>query len=366
MVIVVAAHSYLNVNYAEIPIFLNSIMGLTFAMAAVAFVSISGAVFSYFLYAQSNWRSAYRRYAVRAFFILLLVHPIINLVSYFFNMVHSAEPGTAFEMLVFSFPITDTIAACILVSPVLITDLKSRTRALLITLFLAVCPFVVAFFMPAHPALLLVKESFFGTLGEPSVFWWPLLPWLGIFLAGSFVGRSLADVKSGILNLESFIRGLVKAGFALVLLSLMLTAGYKLLKLAYENSLSTNLFRALYPWQTTTLLPGYLALLAWILAGLIYRIDICGSYDRLLWFLSIGGRTSLFTFVIQFAVVESAPAALGFTGSLGFFGFLLLFFSGLTVVWFTAYSYGRARGWFTESDYAECLRAAKMRYAYQV
>jgi hypothetical protein len=104
-----------------------------------------------------------------------------------------------------------------------------------------------------------------------------------------------------------------------------------------------------------------LAALAWLLSGLIHQIDIAGNYNRIFWFLSIMGRTSLFTFVIQFAVVQSFPAMLGFKGSLGLKGYLLLFIMGLTVTWLLSYSYGRLRGWFQNNDYAECVKAAKAR-----
>lgn len=360
MVLVIMQHCFFHVNIEQIPQFVIQILYLVTYLAAVAFVSISGAVFSYSLYHQSNWQSKYQRYALRAVFMLMFAHPAINLANYFFYMVNSEGSVSIVERLILGFPITDTIAICLLFSPVFILGLDPIARALTIVIILATTPFIVAFILPARPPLVVVKEVLFGTLGEPSVFWWPLIPWLAIFSTGSFTGQALMGVKQGTLSISSFLRGLIKAGFVLATFSVVITAGYKLFKVAYGAYWSANLFRAFYPDQTTTLLPGYFAVLAWLLAGLMYRIDVCGNFDFFLWFLSILGRTSLFTFIIQFAVVESVPALLGFTGSLGLEGYLFLFFAGLSIVWLMSYSYGRARGWITINDCAECRKAAKM------
>jgi uncharacterized membrane protein len=362
MVLVILAHAYLSVNAELIPRILDMFLwGVTYS-AAVAFVSISGTMFSYFLYAQPNWTTAYRRYAARAAFLLLVAHPAINLTSYCFRVAGkgNSSGGLAFlKQLILDFPITDTIAVCLLVSPLFILRMGTRLKAGTIVALLTATPFVRAFLNPAEPHLLMLKEAIFGGLGMPSVFWWPLAPWLAIFLAGSFVGQALARLKQGTLKAFTLVRELNNAGITLAICSVIFTLGYKILKMGFERDWSPDLFLAIYPSQTTTLLPGYFAVLAWFFASLMRRIDISGRYDRFLWFLSILGRTSLFTFVIQFAVVESVPALLDLKGTLGLGGFLVLFVVGLTVVWVLSYGYGRMRGWFSETDYAECVATAR-------
>lgn len=360
MVLVILQHSYLNVNVRLIPHFLGIfILGFS-NLAAVAFVSISGTIFSYFLYIQPNWRATFRRYAWRAVFLILVAHHAINLTSYFFRMAgnsNSRGSGCFLERFILHFPITDTIAICLLVSPVFILGFGPAVRAMTIVTLLVTTPLIAAFVNPTVHYLLVFKEALFGLL-EPSRIGFPLVPWLGVFLTGSFVGQSLANVKQGKSKHSTFVREMNKTAIALAGCSVILTVSYKLLKMAFAASWNYNLFLAIYPGQTTTLLAGYLAVLGWLSALLTQRIDISGHYDRFVWLLSILGRTSLFTFVVQFAVVESAPALLGFTGSLGFRGFLVLFVLGLTFTWTLSYSYGRMRGWFQKDDYAECVNAA--------
>jgi len=78
--------------------------------------------------------------------------------------------------------------------------------------------------------------------------------------------------------------------------------------------------------------------------------------------LSVFGRTSLFTYVIQFAVVESMSALLGMKGMMGLSGFIVLFTAGSMLIWLLAYLYGRWRGWILENDYATCVSMVGARY----
>jgi len=112
------------------------------------------------------------------------------------------------------------------------------------------------------------------------------------------------------------------------------------------------------------LLPVYLAALALLFAVFLKEIDISGRYNRFFWLLSVFGRTSLFTFVLQFAVVESVPALLGMKETLGLVGFIVLFVAGSMLIWLLAYLYGRWRGWISDNDYAICVNMARARFPY--
>ena len=358
MVLVILQHSYLSVNTRLIPHAADLLLWMVTHLAAIAFVSISGTVFTYFLCTQSIWKTTYRRYALRAVFLILVAHPAINSARWFFRVTDSIPPLSFLDSIIFDIPITDMIAVCVLVSPFLILRLGTGLRSLVVVTLWVVAPVAVAFLTSAGPRWVIWKEVIFGAIEDPLVFWWPLAPWLAIFLAGSFAGYALARLKQGELTADSLVRGLKRVGIVLALLGIFLTIGYKVLKMAYGREWSPELFGAIYPGQTTTLLPGYLAVLAGLFAALLRRIDMSGHYDRFLWFLSILGRTSLFTFVIQFAVVESVPALLGLKEILGLGGFIILFVLGLAVVWVLAYGYGRLRGWFSANDYGECVAAA--------
>jgi len=356
MVLVLLQHSYLSTEMKTIPRIFDLFLWVTTYMAAVAFVSISGMMYSYFLYSKTDWKSAYRHYALRGAFLVLAAHPAIDIMSYCFRFAGHSAPKDIKEFLMrlfLDFPVTDTIGICMLISPVLIVYLRPTLRALTIAAMLAIPVLIRAFWVPTDPHWVIFQEAIFGGLGLPKVFWFPLMPWLAIFLAGSFIGHALARVRQGTLDIPVLIGKMNKAGIALAVCSILLTFGYMILKMLFYGSLSPNLFLAMYPGQTTTLLPGYFAVLLFLLATWMHRMDISGHYDRLAWLLSVFGRTSLFTYIVQFAVVESIPALLGFKGMLGLRGFTTLFITGTITMWLISYAYGRMRGWIHEDDYGE-------------
>jgi uncharacterized membrane protein len=354
MVLVILQHSYLSVNQTLIAPVLNTLIWDATGLAAVAFVSISGTVYSYFLFVDSDWGKVYRRYIPRAAFMFLAAHPLISILSYYFRIKFEPRlwlPMTPSERLGLNFPITDVIAICLLISPLLILQIGPLIRALLIMIMLIVAPLIAAFAYPISPVACYLKEAIFGVSGEPRLFWYPLIPWLAIFLSGSFVGRDVALAKLGILNSRILAQRLRKAGICLAVCCIALLAVYKLLKITFINEWDSSFFMAIYPKQATIFLPGYFAVLIWFFAKNLERIDIKGKINRFDWLLSIFSRTSLFTFIVQFAVVESAPAFLGYTGLLDMTGFLILFILGLAIMLALSYSYGRLRSILPKHDY---------------
>jgi len=379
MVLVVLQHAYLNVNPTLIPRLLDVCVWRVTYLAVIAFVSIAGAMFSYYLFLQSDWKAVYRRFAARAAFLLLVAHYGLGLTSYYSRVVReplspwarafasylsSMVPGPIapwfqvfLERFVLGVAITDVIGICLLVSPVFILGVGPVLRTVIIVTLLVATPLVVAFVHPAGTAGMILKEALFGSVDEPSMFWWPLVPWLAIFLTGSFAGQVLARFKQGSLDTATLIRKMIHAGIVLA----VPTLGYEVLKPAFAHAWNPDFLRAISSGHITVLLPAYFAVLVWLFAFFMQRIDVAGTYHRLTWALSILGRTSLFAYVVQFAVVLSAPAVLGLTGSIGSAGFALLFVVGLAVVWLLCYAYGRLRGWFTKDDYEQCAAAARAR-----
>ncbi len=365
MVLVILQHSYLSVNMQAIPPLVDFLLWNMTGLAAVAFVSISGMIYSYFLYTRPDWRLAYRRYAKRAAFLLLAAHLVINVMSYYFNASgkqYSSGYEAFLSLVVFNFPITDTIAFCLLVAPVFVIGMCNHRRVAAISAMLLSAVFVRAFVNPVNAGWTILQEATFGGLGVPRVFWFPLVPWLAIFLSGSFAGYALACHKNGTLKVSAMVKRINRGGLLLAGCAAVLLMGYKVLKMAMGSTWDPHIFLAIYPGQTTALLPGYLAFLALLFAVLLKEIDISGRYNRLFWILSVFGRTSLFTFVIQFAVVESAPALLGLKGTISLVGFIFLFAAGSMLTWLSAYFYGRWRGWISENDYAACVKTVRARF----
>lgn len=359
-------HSYLNANFALFSDSSNWFMWTTTNLAPIAFVAVSGAASTYSLLSKSDWCRAYQQVIVRAFLMLTVAHLLINLSSYPWalrqGLLQGSEDLPLIEQLALGFPVTDTIALCLLVSPALVVCFGQRLRAIIIVLLIATTITVKGLADPTSAPFPLLREALFGVLGdfrvsgEPKTFWWPLVPWLGVFLSGTFFGEALARFAHGKLDARVLVIQLIRSTAALGICSLFLTLGYTLLKARYLQDWGPEVFRAMYPSRTTTLLPGYLALLTLILAALTYVVDVQGHFDRVLWVLSVFGRTSLFAFVIQFLIVESGPAVIGLTGSLGPLGVLFLFSSSLVLVWLLSYLYGRVRGRVTDNDYAYCAQ----------
>ena len=375
MLLVILQHSYLNADSALFSDSGKWLMWTTTNLAPIAFVAVSGAASTYSLLSKSDWCRAYQQAIVRAFLLLTVAHFLINLSSYPWalhqGLLRGSEDLLLVEQLALGFPITDTIALCLLISPALVVYFGHRSRAILIVVLIAISIAVTGLVVPTSDHFPLLREALFGVLGdfrengEPKTFWWPLVPWLGVFLSGSYFGEGLVRFAHGTLDARALVIQLVRSTAALGTCSLVLTLGYLVLKARYQQDWGPEIFRAMYPSRTTTLLPGYLALLALILAAVTYVVNVQGHFDRILWLLSVFGRTSLFAFVIQFLIVESGPAVLGLTGTLGPLGVLFLFSSSLVLVWLLSYLYGQLRGWITDNDYAYCAGGVNKLTAYQ-
>jgi len=356
MVLVILNHAYQNVNRTIMPYSVETIVMTVTNLSAVAFVFISGSTLSYFLYSHSDWKAVYRRYVARATLFLLFAHPLINLAVHFYYLIIDPGRFSFYELMTIGFPITDTIALCMLLSPLIIIRCKPALRALIIVMLWVITVPAVIIINPTDPSSVAIKKFLFGATRQWN---YPIVPWLAIFLSGSFMGSILNSVKQGTLDLTMAMRKMKKIAVLLAICSSVLSLGYILLKVFFQNKWSPGLFDALYPRQTSLLLPGYIAVLYWLFSFYLKRVNMSGLYGRIDWFLSIFGRTSLFTYTAQFVLVFSMPDVLHYSGTLGFFGFLKLFAITLTATWLLSYLYGHYRGWFAGNDFEENVRTAR-------
>ncbi len=355
MSLVVFAHCLPFLNQSSVPPFAYELLSRFVKIASVAFMSISGVMIAYFYFTRPDQWKVYRRFARRAAFLLLLAHPTIELAKWGFTD-HTAG---FFYTTAHHFLITDTIAVSLLLAPFLIRSFSHQARALVIIVFLSVTPFAVAFFHPDAAWLTGIKEALFGQLPgstSPIRVDRPLLPWMAMFLSGSLMGGLLASLKQKKLSIETLARRMKQVAIGLTLLGVVLTGGYKLFAVMFEGQVSADFLDAIYPSRTTTLLPIYLAVLIWVFAFLIRHIDGRGRYDLPTWIFSVLGRTSLFVFVMQFAVIQSIPAMLGLKGKLNPWQTGLFFIVGYATCWLLSYTYGRLRGWIAPDDYKQLSR----------
>ena len=198
MFLVLVQHPYLLTNRSQIPPLLNFLVWNSTALAALAFVVISGSIYSYSLFVGRDWRTTYKKYIRRALFLLLVAHPLIRMTSYpYFSMkseIFAWDSLGFFKDFIGLGYIADTIALCILVSPLCIIRTGPMFRGFLIVISLFISPLVVTYIQVEGQGLNIIKEFFFGKWGEPKLFWYPLIPWLAVFLSGSFIGEYLAGL----------------------------------------------------------------------------------------------------------------------------------------------------------------------------
>lgn len=359
MVLVIAEHAYHFVGRENSSGLVDALVYSTTRIAPVAFLAISGLMLGWFLGTSPDPRRVTRRYARRAFFLLLLAHPAIQLARYFNT---DADPMAVLrDRLLLELTIVDTIALCLLVAPLLLRKLSSGRIALMAVGFLCVTPVIIVLWQPDTVAGHVLATALFGSLDDAPALnvSWPLIPWLGLFLFGALAGRSLADVRSGRVDARDAQRRLLGWAAGLMTVGVALMAAYKGLRLGFTGIVPEQVFRTVYPTPSaaTGYVPIYLALLAIGLAIAVAHVEFGGRYNRLLWVLSVFGRTSLFTYVTQFLFVHSLPAALGLRGRLTLLDAAGLACFAMLATWLLAYAYGRARGWIAADDYARLTSA---------
>lgn len=355
MILVFFHHSFLSVNLTLISAKSTALIRLITGFAAIAFVMISGTVYSLFLYNENNWRKRFKRYAKRALVLILFAHPAINLTSFFFRAntyPHGSIGQRLIHILLVEFPITDTIGLCMLIAPFFIIKLRPLARFILITIILVGCQLLRYGISTESQELSWIMEAFIGTYGEPRIFWFPLLPWFAIFLSGSFIGIKLSNMQKGKLPFHNTIIELRNTAIKLFCLSSLFIIFSKSIRIFIGDDISQNLSAMLSADRLTTLFPGYAAILFMLLSWMIHRIELNGKYFRISRLLAILGRTSLFTFIIQFAVVESCPALLGLKGNIGLVGFISIFLTGSLVVTSLSFYYEYMKRYYVNFDFS--------------
>lgn len=351
MILVILQHTYLVMDHAAVNPTLNFGIYWFTRTASVAFMFVSGMMIAYFLATRPNWKDVQKRFARRALFLLLFAHTAILLVTYYYipaNRFNAFVQGLYLE-----YAITDTIALSLLLAPPLIHYLSLKRRAVLIAVMLLVTPLFAALPLSASSVLEIGRIAIFG---EPIDFHrlsigWPLVPWLAIFLCGSMMGQALAATRSGELPTAVLVSKMRRLAAGLAGLGIVLSAAFKLFKPYLLANLDARAVEAISPSRTTSFLPIYLAALLLLFSYLVDRIDVRHRYNRGYWFLSVFGRTSLFTFVTHFAYVNTIPALLGLRNEINLWQCALLFVAGTIASWITSYTYGRMRGWITRNDY---------------
>jgi len=338
MLLVILAHTAWLADSRRVPALPFLTLIRVTNLASMAFVFVSGTMVSYFLETREH-RLVVRRFARRALFLALVVHPVIWCACWFWN------PGLP-SVMVRSWYITDTIAACLVLGPQAMRVLSIPTRAIVAALLPAVSVLLRAYWAPASAAGGVVKELLVGRTSFAT--YYPLLPWFAVFLAGSVLGARIADAGTDRAGLRSVSRVMAGGGLALMVAGAVSIALYK----ATRGFIAPALLQALHPDRTTVMFPAYRGALLVIFALIMRRASGKTGFGRVAWATSVIGRSSLFAFVTQFIVVWSLPALFGLKGALTMTTIWPAFALFVAAVGGMSYAYGRLSNRVRPGEYA--------------
>jgi hypothetical protein len=240
------------------------------------------------------------RYAVRAAVLVLIAHPLICVALY-------GPSGTTASFLSFmsrTVYITDVLALIFLVVVPLVPRTSPRVQLAVGAALLVVGRLLLL--VPAHAKAELVVREVLAGLDRPGptvmIATYPLLPVMGMFLVGTWFGHRFAYAeRRGKLDVFAY-RVFVRCGW-LIALSAALMSTWAMFEWHVGGLHSLVVKKLLYPSYCFTYYPAYLAGTLFLVALLMTRTSV-GRIER---FFLVFGRTSLFTYVLQYYALQTLP-----------------------------------------------------------
>jgi hypothetical protein len=270
----------------------------------VGFTTVSGLLVGWFAVTKRDrYDRVARRYLVQALRLVFIAHPLMALALFLPNdqpLVDQAA-RTLF--------ITDTLAVLFVLVVPLVPHTAPRVR-LAAGLAMLLADAVLDLYTPPGPATRLVHEILCGVdpheVSPILLSNYGLLSLGGMFLIGTRIGELYASVREG--ETEAFAASLARAAAILTAVGGVLVGGWMLAR----HVGNAELAHFLYPDYETTLYPIYLGFTLLVFShALGWQLD--GPVARAVILL---GRTSLFVYVAQYFLVETAPTLLGWRNQL--------------------------------------------------
>ena len=335
----------------DAPPWLARVVQGVFDVCISMFICVSGMTMSHLVAdRKGNVGQTVRRYAVRGIVLLVGCHVLITLGIW---PLYWDERSFA-EILLLRWHITDAIAFCLWLGPLLVLRLDDTKRLALVFVMLVGSRAIAAFWHPQVAGLGIAKEFLFGANDYDSsthlLNAYPVGPYLAVFLLGtvvfSFVQRRIRE--SGPKGAIRLVAGLSVAVLAVGGASV---AAYLGMRSALDAERYGDLLAFMYPSQTWGRLPLYLGATGLLLAAVLWRYLSRRRYTRLDFALTVWGRTSLFAFIVQYFVIQSIPAMLGWVGGVpvALLGPLVL--AQVGILFLVSYAYARAKGYVTAGEY---------------
>jgi amino acid adenylation domain-containing protein len=277
-------------------------------LASPTFMVVSGMMLGLLHATQGERFPAIRdRLTGRALFLLLVGHPLVALAFL------GVDADVRHLVL-----ITDAIAVSLLVGTRLVTRMGARQRLLLgALLFMASWVAALASHPPVGSTLHVLQATFLGTR-EPLPRTWnfPLVPWLGVYLAGSALGQRLGEsVRAGDrAGGMALVRRVGAWCLAAGLLGAALRTLLRVTQLGDSTAWLGGAVALTTPWQKYPPGPTYLLFYAGCGLLLLVGLDAAearGLLGRYRAWAERMGRHSLFTFLLQFVLYFGLLAPLG-------------------------------------------------------
>ncbi len=328
MVLIVITHAVANgydgaLGWASRPV------SLLFAFSTPGFTMVSGVLLGYFAVVRTDMSGIFVKYRERGLQLLITTHALIAAALYF-PFTNGDVEFT--EFFIKRWYITDTLAVIFIFFAPGAIRLSVRARLILTGVLLVAGTFIRAGFFPESDALLAIKELFFGTWGDRKVLYdaYPIVPLTAMFLVGTVLGDYYARARQSD-SLRAFCRRMLVWGAPLLVLSGVMIGVWLICK---QGIIESQLLQdAFFPLRSFTLYPIYLAGFMALFAFWIWRRELTGGKLTLIERDFVAqGRTSLFTYVVQYIVVQTLPYIFGLWGTLDAVGLVLLSIFGISVV----------------------------------
>jgi hypothetical protein len=284
-----------------------------FRLGTIGFAGVSGILLGSFIATRPDLRPILARYRQQGLRLLFLVHPLLALALW-----GSMGKGTSLpEFMLGRWYITDTLALLFIGLVPLLPRLSPTCRLVIgIALMALARPLSYQLGLESW-GLQLLQDVLFGTETRGThvlLDTYAVTQIGGIFLIGSYVGHhfGLSNQRG---ELGQFARRLLRFAVPLTLSSVVLGGAWAALKWGPFSSDHRFLRFVLYPDRFLSLLPMYMAAVIALIAiiGIRAETRAPGRMDRV---CLIFGKTSLFTYVIQYLLVQTIPYYLGLKGSM--------------------------------------------------
>jgi len=333
MVVIIFAHANHGLGDSAVRDVLRGGGDLLFMLGTPGFTLVSGLLLGYFGAVRTELGSILRTYARRGWLMLTTTHLLVAAAIF----GPTAPPGEGFAHFLWSrWYITDTLAVIFIALAPLIVRLGGRSRLGLGLGALVVTHLVEATSLPEASVWLVLREVVIGVTDTRHILadTYPLLPMCGMFLVGGALGQSYGEATQRENGPSEFFRRVVRWVPLCVLASVVLVGAWKLARLGVIESEVLRL--ALYPSSTGSLFPLYAGMFLALFGYWVHRTQTTAKRSPIEAALRVVGKTSLFVYVFQYLVVQTAPYALGVWGQLTGLSWALLLAVSLPVVFFAA------------------------------